>query len=128
MKNATKRIMAMLLVLTMVLGLVPSVFAAELPFTDVAENQWYAEYVAFVYENSYMLGTSTTEFEPEASCTRAMTATVLWRVDGECPVSGPASFTDLTEDWYANAVAWAERTGMVNGIGDGKFARSCCDS
>ena len=122
MKNATKRIMAMLLVLTMVLGLVPSVFAAELPFTDVNENEWYAEYVAFVYENSYMLGTSTTEFEPEASCTRAMTATVLWRVDGECPVSGPASFTDLTEDWYANAVAWAERTGMVNGIGDGKFA------
>ena len=122
MKNATKRIMAMLLVLTMVLGLVPSVFAADMPFTDVPEAEWYAEYVQFVFENNYMIGTSNTEFDPHASCTRAMTATVLWRVDGECPVSGPASFTDLTEDWYANAVAWAERTGVVNGIGDGLFA------
>ena len=122
MKNVSKRIMAMLLVLTMVLGLVPSVFAADMPFADVNEGDWFAEYVAFVYENGYMIGTSNTAFEPEASSTRAMAATVLWRVNGECPVSGPASFTDLTQDWYANSVAWAERTGGVNGIGDGLFA------
>ena len=39
----SKRIIALLLTLAMILSLIPTVFAAEsgLPFTDVEEGKWY---------------------------------------------------------------------------------------
>ena len=40
---------------------------------------------------------------------------------GEPKPVGKASFTDLTQDWYKDAVAWAEQNKVVNGMGEGKF-------
>ena len=47
MKNTMKRIMALALILAMIIGVVPSVFAVDYVnhFTDVPTNKWYAEYV-----------------------------------------------------------------------------------
>lgn len=59
-------------------------------------------------------------YRPNDSMTRAELVTILWRASGS-PTGGAASFTDLTQDWYKDAVAWAERTGAVNGVGNGRF-------
>lgn len=59
-------------------------------------------------------------YRPNDSMTRAELVTILWRASGS-PTGGAASFTDLTQDWYRDAVAWAERTGAVNGVGNGRF-------
>lgn len=59
-------------------------------------------------------------YRPNDSMTRAELVTILWRASGS-PTGGAASFTDLTQDWYREAVAWAERTGAVNGVGGGRF-------
>ena len=121
MKNA-KRIIALLLAVVMMIGILPFATAANVgPFTDVEENEWFAEYVAYVYEYGLMNGTSKTTFSPNDTCTRAMAATVLYRIEGEPAVAEPATFTDLKADWYLDPVAWAEDEGVVNGVGNGKF-------
>ncbi|MBP3413562.1 MAG: S-layer homology domain-containing protein, partial [Oscillospiraceae bacterium] len=122
MKHQFKRVMAMLLVIAMVLSVMPSVFAANVePFKDVQDNAWYAEYVKNVYEAGLMTGVKNDQFNPDGTSTRAQVVTVLYRVKGEPPVGGPATFTDLTADWYANPVAWAQKNNIVNGLTETKF-------
>ena len=125
MKHAFKKTLAMLLVLVMVVGLIPSVFAAKVaPFTDVDESDWFAPYVKYVYEHEPQLmnGTATGRFEPEGNCTRAMAAVVIYRLaDPVVPAVKPSNFVDLTEDWYKNGIAWAQEHGVVNGVGDNRF-------
>ena len=80
--------------------------ASGLPFTDVAEGDWFYDYVEYVYENGLMDGTSDTTFEPNANMTRAMVWAILARIDGET-VTGAA--------WATDARAWA----MAEGVSDG---------
>ena len=123
MKHACKRIVALLIAVVMIIGILPSAFAAKVgTFTDVKDSDWFAPSVEYVSENGLMNGMSNTTFEPNSTCTRAMAATVLYRIKDCPPAYEPASFTDLTADWYMNAVAWAEDEGVVNGVGNGKFA------
>ena len=122
MKHAFKKIMAFVLVLAMIVGVVPAVFAANVgPFTDVDDSSWYAPYVDFVYDNGLMSGMTSTTFEPNEYLTRAQTVAVIHRLAGSPEVSEPASFTDLPKGWYKTAIAWAEDEEITAGIGGGKF-------
>ena len=88
----------------------------KLPFTDVRESDWFYEDVAFAYENGLFAGTSNTTFSPNASMTRAMLVTVLYRLEGEPAVSGRSGFSDVTfNSYYEDAVTWAADNGIVNG-------------
>lgn len=80
-----------------------------LPFTDVAEGDWFYDYVEYVYENGLMDGTSGTMFEPDANMTRAMVWAILARVDGE---------TVTGANWADTAREWA----VTNGVSDGENA------
>jgi len=94
----------------------------SLPFTDVADGDWYYNAVEYVYRNELITGTSSTTFEPIATTTRAMLVTVLWRLVGE-PAANSDSFTDVADGaWYSKAVAWAAENNIVDGIGGGLFA------
>ena len=122
MKHAFKKIMALVLALAVIVGVLPSVFAASIgDFKDVKDDAWYAKYVEYVVFQDLMNGTGATTFEPDSALTRAMTATVLWRIAGEPPVYNKSTFTDLKADWYKNAVAWAQANKVVNGITDKTF-------
>ena len=86
-----------------------------LPFTDVtADELWYDD-IAFCYEKGWLKGTSDTAFSPDASMTRAMFVTALYRAAGSPAVKADAPFTDLKADWYKKAVAWAAEAGVVQG-------------
>ena len=61
-------------------------------------------------------------YRPNDTMTRAEFVTILWRAMGEPKPSRKASFTDLTQEWYLDAVAWAEENSVVNGMGGGLFA------
>lgn len=94
----------------------------SLPFIDVADDDWYYSAVGYVYRNKLITGTTSTTFEPNATTTRAMLVTVLWRLAGE-PAANSSSFTDVaTGAWYSTAVVWAAENNIVNGIGGGLFA------
>jgi hypothetical protein len=91
-----------------------------LPFTDVSENDWYYDAVAYAYENGLMEGTGYTTFAPSMTTTRSMLATLLYRLEDEPTVSGAAGFTDVPAGtWYTDAVTWAASEGIVKGVGDG---------
>lgn len=92
------------------------------PFTDVAENAWYADAVQYVYEKGIMNGTSATSFSPNETTTRGMIVTMLHRLE-DTPSAISSGFTDVSAGaWYADAVAWAAANGVVNGISDSSFA------
>ena len=95
----------------------------HLPFGDVDNGDWYEDAVWYVFLNGLFTGVSSYTFAPEDTLTRAMLATVLWRSQGE-PASHPSTyFTDVDEEsWYAEAVAWANREGIVYGTGDRNFS------
>ena len=53
---------------------------------------------------------------------RAMLATVLYRIEGSPTAEGLQAFSDTVPGaWYADAVAWASDVGLMTGIGDGIF-------
>lgn len=94
----------------------------ENPFTDVNENDWFYENVAYVYKHGMMAGTSKTTFSPNATTTRGMVVTVLYRLEGSPAVSDTAAFDDVANGaYYQNAAAWAVANGITSGYGNGKF-------
>ena len=96
-----------------------------LPFTDVAETDWFHDAVRYVYDNGLMDGVGDGQFAPNATTTRAQLVTILYRLAGEPDVSGDVAFTDVESGlWYSNAVAWAAQNGIVNGISETEFAPS----
>ena len=120
----TKRFLSVLLSLCLVLGMLPGVaFAANnySQFTDVNTSDWYNEAVQYVSGQGLMSGTSATTFEPDASTTRGMIATILYRLEGS-PAYLNSGYTDVpANEWYAPAVSWAKTYNVVSGYGDGKF-------
>lgn len=90
-------------------------------FTDVNQNDWFCGAVQFAVSNGLFKGTSENTFSPEETMSRAMLVTVLWRYEG-MPQEGENSFTDVPAGtWYTEAVQWAAKNGIVNGVGHGKF-------
>lgn len=98
-------------------------FVWDNPFTDVG-NAWYRNAIQYVYENNLMAGTGDTTFDPEVSLTRAMTAQILYNLEGKPKVDEEATFADMNEapTWSVDAIAWAQDTGVVAGMGDNQFA------
>ena len=59
----------------------PDVSGETLPFTDVAEDAYYADAVKWAAANGITNGTSATTFSPAASCTRGQIVRMLYRGD-----------------------------------------------
>lgn len=92
-------------------------------FQDVKENQWYYYPVSAAVYNGFFQGTSSETFAPNGQMTRAMVATVLYRLAGSPAVQGSSSFTDVAEGkWYSDAIAWAQTCGVVKGETEKTFA------
>ena len=56
-------------------------------------------------------------FSPDRSITRAEVVTMIWRAHGS-PSASPATFVDVDQGaYYADAVGWAQSTGVTTGTG-----------
>ena len=86
-------------------------------FIDVPADAWYAEAVAAASAAGLMQGVGQEQFAPEATVTRAMVVTVLWRKAGSetAPETATPVFSDVSEGWYSDAVAWANAKGIAKG-------------
>lgn len=94
-------------------------------FTDVNDDDWFYDDVNYVVENEIFKGTSTTSFSPDATMTRGMLVTVLFRLSGDDAVSGVNAFSDVkTDAYYADAVVWAADKGITTGTGNNHFSPS----
>lgn len=127
-----KRLLSMILVLSMMITILPTQALAALPensadhpFSDVPQGIWYEDAVEYVYKNGLFSGTSDTTFHPESGMSRGMYVTVIGRQVGvdASAYAGKSAFSDVAADaWYAPYVTWAAEKGVVYGTGDGKFS------
>ena len=92
-------------------------------FTDVpGEGNWAHAGIDYCVANGLMSGVGGNLFAPKMTTTRAQIVQILYNLEGEPKVSGTMPFTDLTQNWYKDAVLWAYQTGVVSGTSATTFA------
>jgi hypothetical protein len=91
-------------------------------FTDVTENTWCRDAVEYVYDRDLMKGVSPTTFAPAATLTRAMLATVIYRLDGQPEPTAVNSYSDVAEgSYYGKAAVWAAEKGLLSWSAESTF-------
>ena len=89
-------------------------------FSDVTKN-WAYPGIQYCVTHKLMGSTGGDKFAPTMMTTRAQIVQILYNLEGEPKVSGTTPFTDLTQDWYQDAVLWAYQTGVVAGTSSTTF-------
>lgn len=131
-QSKLRKIFATLLAVVMILCVMPLGTLAQndggQQFRDVASNAWFANAVAYCYENGLMVGVSDTEFDPNGTVTREMVVSVLYRIaetpdveiaEGETAVGG---FADVAAGkWYSKAILWGKENEIVYGLTETQF-------
>ena len=90
-------------------------------FTDVTKN-WAYPGIQYCVTHQLRSGVGGNLFAPKMTTTRAQIVQILYNLEGEPKVSGTTPFTDLTQNWYKDAVLWAYQTGVVSGTSATTFA------
>lgn len=99
-----------------------NVLCPELAFTDmVSFENWAHEGLDYCLHAGVIAGLPGAVLDPGGTTTRAQFVTMLWRLEGEPAVTGGTPFTDLTQAWYRDAVAWAVESGVTDGMSPTTF-------
>ena len=101
----------------------PALTAADNPFADVADADWFYAPVLWAVENGITSGLSETEFGPNAPCTRAQVVTFLYAAAGRPALTAADNpFADVTEaDWFYAPVLWAVENKITSGLTPDSF-------
>lgn len=85
-------------------------------FSDVEENQWYSNSIAWAVQNGVFSGYSGNVFGTNDSITREQAVSVLWRYASSPQATGEINFSDASDisDWALNAVLWAQENNIMN--------------
>ena len=123
MKKWARIFLALILVATLSLGGVLPASAKQ--FQDVTRSGMGEEIfdsINYVSDNGILVGTTSTNFGPNTTLTRAMIVAVLYRWSGDGgSYSNP--FTDVYKsDYYYDAVGWAQQNGIVYGTTATQFS------
>lgn len=95
----------------------------KMPFMDVNESDWFYDGVLAVYQDGLMKGIGEKEFAPNAEISRGMFVTALYRMEGEPQAEPSYLFADVSAgEYFANAAAWANASGIVKGVDTNHFA------
>lgn len=109
------------IVITGVIGDAEKTTAAEETpksvFSDVPAGAYYADAVAWAYENKVTSGMGNGTFGSDVTCNRAQVVTFLWNAAGQPePKTTENPFTDVKpDDWFRKAVLWAVENGITSG-------------
>lgn len=99
------------------------VYCPSKQFKDLDAAKWYHDGVDYALSHGMFQGISDTCFDPNGAMTRAMLATVIYRLEGAPAIMPTDKFTDVPDSaWYAHAVSWCQLRGIVNGISADRFA------
>lgn len=94
-------------------------------YLDINRSSWYHSAVDFVISRGLMGSTSTSKliFDPGAKVSRAMVATILYRIAGSpSGITYSGTFIDVPQgQWYTEAIEWAAQNGLATGKGNGRF-------
>lgn len=117
-----KRLTAFLLVLALLSCGTSLGAGMELParFDDVPADHWAYDVVRDVWNRGLMQGVEGGGFAPDATASRAMVVTILYRMAGS-PDVPDSTFPDARWGWYSKPASWAARNGIVLGYDTGYF-------
>ncbi len=91
-------------------------------FIDLGNHAWAADAINSLADEGKIKGTSENTFSPANNITRADFALLLVRAF-KLSSDNTENFADvMVNDYYASELAIARNTGIVNGIGDNKYA------
>ena len=91
-------------------------------FTDISNHAWAADAIHTLADDGIIRGTTSDTYSPGRNITRADFASLLVRAF-ELKSDNTENFADVSaSDYFAAELAVARNTGIVNGIGDNKFA------
>lgn len=95
-----------------------------LPFSDVKDTDYFANAVAWAYNNNVTTGTSETTFGSFDNCTRGQVVTFLWRAAGNPePTSANNPFADVnSSDYFYKPILWAVEKGITAGTSADTFS------
>lgn len=94
----------------------------KLPFTDVADDEWYYDAISYVYHRNLMTGLTKDTFGAADSIVRAQFAVILHRIEGEPPIKAALDFVDVDSNtWYTGAVRWANASQIATGYSNTKL-------
>ncbi len=91
-------------------------------FSDVKLDDWFYAAVYDVVAKGLIKGTTDNTFSPQRNTSRAMLATILYRLADQPAVTADRAFNDVAAgSWYDDAVKWAAANGIVSGYPDNSF-------
>lgn len=122
-----KRLAGVGLALALCLGCITPVLAADpAAMTDIS-GHWAEPTIRWSMEQGLFNGTDATAFTPDGVMTRSMFVSVLARMEGVNEEDYktdylPTLYNDVNgTEYFAPALNWATRYGIINGMGDGGF-------
>ncbi|MBO4954199.1 MAG: S-layer homology domain-containing protein, partial [Clostridia bacterium] len=116
-----KKILCVLLLLSMLFGMVPA-FSAEVTFTDL-NGHWARNYVLPLAKDGIISGKAPNIFDPDAQITRAEFVTLVAKLTNLHP-DEKAPFADVADGaWFAPTISAAKAYGALdeNLSADGNF-------
>ena len=116
-----KKLLSALLSAALCAGMCVPAFAAGPTFTDVPATHWAYTAVEKASEAGLMNGYGGTLFGQNDPITRGQMVQILYNYYGEdCGTN--SGFSDVPASaWYAKAVTWASKKGVVSGYSNGTF-------
>ncbi|MBQ9986346.1 MAG: S-layer homology domain-containing protein [Oscillospiraceae bacterium] len=95
---------------------------SDVRFIDLGAHAWAADAINALADEGIIKGTSENTFSPAANITRADFALLLVRAF-KLESENEENFADVAaSDYFAPELAIARNTGIVNGIGDNRYA------
>ena len=116
-----KKVLSLVLVIAMVLSSMSFAFGAT--FSDVADDNNYAEAVETLKALGVIDGYEDGSFKPEKTVTRAEMAKLMVVLlgYGDLVAGSKSNFSDTQSHWADSYIGLAAGRGIVVGTGDGKF-------
>lgn len=103
----------------------------EISFTDVHDDAYYADAIAWAIYEDISNGTGKNKFEPDADITREQLATFIYRYamleadNGYSPNKySITKYEDRIDinDWAMDGMKWCVQLGIINGVDDTTLA------
>lgn len=106
----------MVLAVCLLLGIcLPASALTTADFTDIPDN-WAKPAIEYCLEKGLMSGVGNGKFNPGGTVNRAQITQVLWNRENKPSIEGLENpFTDISGQWYTNAVIWCRSKGIVSG-------------
>ncbi len=94
----------------------------DIRFTDLSNHEWAADAINTLADDGIIRGTTSDTYSPANNITRADFASLLVRAF-KLESDNAENFADVSaNDYFAAELAIARNSGIVNGIGDNRYA------